>query len=112
MYKIAVLGDKDSVYGFAAAGLDVFFAANDPRAARTLKELVEGGYAVIYVTESLHAYLEKDIEAYRERTLPAVIPIPGASGNTGLGIARVRKSVERAVGSDILFGSPDSGRGE
>ena len=26
MYKIAVLGDRDSVLGFRALGLDVFFA--------------------------------------------------------------------------------------
>lgn len=24
MYKIAVLGDKDSIYGFAALGLDIY----------------------------------------------------------------------------------------
>jgi V/A-type H+-transporting ATPase subunit F len=104
MYKLAVLGDHDSVYGFAAAGLDVYFAENDPHAARALRELAEGGYAAIYMTEGLYAYLDKEIEVYRQKTLPAIIPIPGASGSTGLGIARVKKSVERAVGSDILFG--------
>jgi V/A-type H+-transporting ATPase subunit F len=66
---------------------------------------VDGGYAVIYLTEKLYAYLEKDIEDYRDKTLPALIPIPGASGNSGLGLKRVKKSVERAVGSDILFGN-------
>ena len=29
--------------------------------------------------------------------------IPGVSGNTGSGILGVRKSVEKAVGSDIIF---------
>lgn len=38
-----------------------------------------------------------------ERT-PAIIPIPGVDGNFGIGIANVKKSVERAVGADILFG--------
>ena len=37
--------------------------------------------------------------------LPAVIPIPGVHGNTGAGLERVRACVEKAVGSDILFGS-------
>ena len=36
--------------------------------------------------------------------MPAIIQIPGARGNTGAGIAGVKKSVEQAVGSDILFG--------
>lgn len=34
---------------------------------------------------------------------PAIILIPGVSGNTGKGIESVKKSVEQAVGSDILF---------
>ena len=40
---------------------------------------------------------------YRESLLPAVIPIPGVRGNTGMGIAMVKRSVEQAVGSDIIF---------
>ncbi len=35
---------------------------------------------------------------------PAIIQIPGVSGNTGAGVAGVKKSVEQAVGSDIIFG--------
>lgn len=34
MYKIAVLGDRDSVLGFRALGLDVFFADDAETAAR------------------------------------------------------------------------------
>ena len=33
-YKIAVLGDKDSVLGFKALGLDVFPAAKREKCAR------------------------------------------------------------------------------
>ena len=42
-------------------------------------------------------------EKYREQQLPAVIPIPSASGSTGFGIGNVKKYVEQAVGSDIIF---------
>ncbi len=35
--------------------------------------------------------------------LPAIIPIPAISGNTGIGIANVKKFVEQAEGSDIIF---------
>ena len=31
MYKVAVLGDRDSIYGFAALGLDVFYADNQQK---------------------------------------------------------------------------------
>ncbi|MDF2820962.1 MAG: hypothetical protein K0R15_1403 [Clostridiales bacterium] len=103
MYKIAVLGDRDSIYGFAALGLDTFPVSNAEEAAKKLKMLAEGKYAVIYLTEALQAQLEIEIDQYRTEPLPAIIPIPGVSGNTGMGMRSVRKSVEQAVGSDIIF---------
>ena len=59
---------------------------------------------MIYITEALAAVLEHEVEKYREEILPAIIQIPGVAGNTGAGVAGVKKSVEQAVGSDILFG--------
>lgn len=103
MYKIAVVGDYDSIYGFAALGLSVFPADDRETLCAVLRRLAESGYGVIYITESKAALVHDVIEEYRERRLPAVILIPGVSGNTGAGIAQVKKSVEQAVGSDIIF---------
>lgn len=103
MYKVAVLGDRDSIYGYAALGLDTYPVSEHEEAARMLKTLAEGQYAVIYITESLQAELETEIDRYVSEYLPAIIPIPGVSGNTGKGMRNVKKSVERAVGSDIIF---------
>jgi V/A-type H+-transporting ATPase subunit F len=103
MYKAAVLGDRDSIYGFAALGLDTYPVTEKAEGARLLKTLAEGQYAVIYITESLQAELEAEIDRYVTDYLPAIIPIPGVSGNTGKGMRNVKKSVERAVGSDIIF---------
>ena len=58
---------------------------------------------LLYMTEALASDLNKEIDRYREVMKPAIILIPGISGNTGAGIAGVKKSVEQAVGSDILF---------
>lgn len=103
MFKIAVMGDSDSVYGFASIGMDIYPVTDIALAGRQLKTLVENGYAVVYVTEELYGHLSKETAVYRSAPLPAVIPIPGITGNAGLGVARVRKFVEQAVGSDILF---------
>lgn len=104
MYKIAVMGDYDSIYGFATLGLDTFPVADPEYGATLLKRLAEDDYAIVYVTEALAEELKKEIERYRDNIKPAIILIPGISGNTGAGIAGVKKSVEQAVGSDILFG--------
>jgi V/A-type H+-transporting ATPase subunit F len=105
MYKIAVLGDRDSIYGYAALGLDTYPVKNPEEAAKTLKTLAEGQYAVIYVTEALQAQIETEIDRYIGEGLPAIIPIPGVSGYSGMGIRYVKKTVVRAVGSDIIFNS-------
>ena len=57
------------------------------------------------MTEELAAKMPNEIARFREEMLPAIILIPGVSGNTGEGISGVKKSVEQAVGSDILFGN-------
>ena len=103
MYKIAVMGDMDSIYGFAALGLDLFPMADPADAGKKLRELAENDYAVIYLTEGLAEKIEAEIDRYKESDLPAIILIPGVSGNTGRGIMAVKKSVERAVGTDIIF---------
>jgi V/A-type H+-transporting ATPase subunit F len=46
------------------------------KAGRKLKELAEGDYAVIYITEALAEKLKGEIHRYRSEKLPAIIPIP------------------------------------
>lgn len=103
MYRIAVMGDRDSIYGFAALGLDIYPVSDPLEGGKTLRTLADGNYAVIYMTEALAAQLETELDHYRSLPLPAIIPIPGVNGNTGMGIKMVKKSVEQAVGSDIIF---------
>lgn len=108
MYKIAVIGDYDSIYGFATLGIDIVPVAaadDDHTAAARLRELAAGNYKVIYITEELAARLTHEISKYEEQITPAIILIPGITGNTGAGIAGVKHSVEQAVGSDIIFGN-------
>ena len=91
MYKIAVLGDYNSIYGFAALGLDTF-RWRILQMVKKLNRLAAGEYAVIYITEQLAAQLSAEISKYSEELMPAIIQIPGISGNTGAGIENVKKS--------------------
>ena len=70
MYRMAVLGDKDSIYGYAALGMEVCPVTDDSEAAHRLRELAEGDYAVIYVTEALADRIPGEIARYREQMLP------------------------------------------
>ena len=103
MYRVAVIGDRESTYGFAAIGLDVFFVNDYAEAEFTLKKIIQRDYAVIYITEYLAESLEEEIARFSFKPSPAIIQIPGVFGNTGKGMQNVKKSVEKAVGSDIVF---------
>ena len=59
MYKIAVVGDYDSIFGFAALGLDTFAVQTREEAAEKLHQLAQGGYGIIYTTEKLAARVKR-----------------------------------------------------
>ena len=84
-YKVAVLGDRESVMGFRALGLDVF-PTEPETAAETFDAVVNGEgqpYAIIYITEELIAPLKERIGAFKESMTPAIIPIPSRNGSLG-----------------------------
>ena len=101
-YRSAVLGDQDSVLGSQALGLDVYPAETVEEARPILHRLARENTAIIYLTEELAAGMVAEIARYKDALTPAIILIPGKSGSLGIGVANVKKSVERAVGADIL----------
>ena len=103
-FQIAVIGDRESVMGFRALGLDVFPADTD-NVKEVFKNVVraeEPAYAIIYLTEELSVPLQSEIAALKDELTPAVILIPSAKGSMGLGMAALNTAVERAIGSNIL----------
>jgi len=102
MYKIAVMGDADSVLGFQALGLEVCPVSGQEEGHEALHRMAKENYAIIYMTEQLASKLGPDIARYKDALTPAIILIPGKEGSLGIGMANVKNAVERAVGADIL----------
>ena len=102
MCKTAVLGDRESICGFACLGLEAVAVYGEADAKEQLERLVNEGYAVIYITEYYAEMLKGEISALEKEVTPAVILIPGVKGNTGRGMENIGKAVEKAVGSLIL----------
>ena len=101
--RIAVVGEKESVLGFKAVGFEVFETGSPREAEETVRRLAREGCGIIFVTEQTLAPSLSVMDDYKDRQTPAIIPIPGRKGTMGLGMTSVKKSVERAVGADILF---------
>ena len=105
MYKIAVVGNKDTVLAFKSLGVDIFPVMSDKQASFTLTKLAKENYAVIFVTEQVAKEIPEKIAQLRDEMLPSITLIPSNRGTLGIGIGEVKKSVEKAIGADILFGS-------
>lgn len=102
MYKIGVVGDKDSVLAFKAIGIDVYPVVESEEAQKTVDRMAMDKYAVIFVTEQVAKGIEETIERYNREILPAVILIPSNQGSLNIGMQRIRDNVEKAVGVNIL----------
>ncbi len=102
MYKAAVIGDRDSILGFKALGIDVYDEKHIDL-NEVIKDLAVDNYAVVFITEDVLFRAEDAIKRYSDTPLPAIIPIPSNKGSKGLGMENIRKAAEKAIGADILF---------
>ena len=65
MYKIGIIGERDSVLGFMALGFSVHEAEDVSTAERLLHSLAKSGeYAMIYIVENYAVQLEEEIAKY------------------------------------------------
>jgi len=90
--------------GFKALGMSVFPCYKRFGGTRDSEKIASMQYAVIYITEQFAKDIVSTIDKYKDHKLPAIIPIPGNQGSLGIGMMNIKKSVERAVGADILSG--------
>lgn len=104
MYKIAVLGDKDSILGFKSLGISTFAVTGDEEVSGILNRIAREKYAIVCVTENIAQPVISRIEELNKKYLPAVVMIPNNQGVLGLGMEQIRKNAEKAIGADILFG--------
>ncbi len=102
MFKIAVVGDKDSILAFKALGVDVFTVYDNEEARRTVDTIARNNYGIIFITEQIASLIPDTIERYDKEIIPAVILIPSNQGTLNIGMSRINKNVEKAVGSNIL----------
>lgn len=102
MYKIGVVGERDSVLAFLALGITVKDVDSKEQAMNAVDTMAREGYGIIFITETTAKDIKETIDRYKNEMLPAVILIPGSQGSLGIGLANIRENVEKAVGVDIL----------
>ncbi len=108
MYKMAVIGDKDSILGFKALGVATYPVRGEEETPRVLSRVARENYAVICITENVAGQVLPQLEELNKKLLPAILFIPNNQGTLGLGMEQIRRNAEKAIGADILFGKEGS----
>lgn len=115
-YKLAVVGVKSSISLYRAIGAETVSITGDKEAQTQVEKLFRANhgdenktpiYAIVFVEENFYANLPDDlIEKFSKKALPAVVPVPSPSTQSGTGKSlsakRLSKIIERAIGSDIF----------
>ncbi len=82
---------------FNDLGMDVFPVEKDDDFEKA-KLKINKDFAVVFVTETI---AEKyNLDDFYSETLPALLVIPGVK-STGKGLASLKKTIERALGSEL-----------
>jgi len=105
-FNIIILGPREQIMGFEAAGVQIEEVTNSEEAKRKLfaiKKGEMGKIGIVFVLENLLRDISsEDYQKLSADALPAIIPLPDNRGSTGFGNEKIRRIVEKAVGSDIF----------
>lgn len=96
--KIGIIGEKNMVLAFNDLGMNVF-AVEKEKDFEKAKQEITNDFAVVFITETIADKYNLD-DLYNE-TLPAILVIPGTMGDLGRGSAGLKKTLERALGSEL-----------
>jgi len=103
MYKIALVGDKDSIIGFQLLGISIFSVTNKEETINVLNELIKEKYAAVFITEEIASQIFDKMEELQKKYLISVTIIPNKLERKNLGLKILKKNIEEAIGTDILF---------
>ena len=110
---MAIIGQRETILGFKALGLETIYITDPKEAVESLyslkREKVEidgeskNKYAILFIMEELaRDVTPEDYKKLSSEPLPAIIPLPSHLGTTGYGLKKLKTIVEKAVGMDIL----------
>ena len=103
MYKIALVGDKDSIIGFQLLGISIFPVTDKEETINVFNELIKEKYASVFITEEMAFQIFDKIEELQKKYLISVTIIPNRLEKRNLGLKILKKNIEKAIGTDILF---------
>ena len=103
MSNIALIGEKEVIIGFNLIGFRLFPVADYSEASEAFDTCTKGDYEIIFVTENIAKLIADQIEVFQKKSPVSICILPNHSEDSELSMNILRKNVEKAVGTDILF---------
>lgn len=100
--KIAVVGDFDTVSIFKSVGVTVYPVDEGKSEDEVVEQVFQEDYQIIFLTERLAEKYSSLVDKTDSETFPMIVLIPDQKGSTGLAFRRIRETVKKAIGADIL----------
>ncbi len=102
MSQIAFIGDKESISGFKAFGVDIYAVDDYQNAKKVFHEVIKQQHKLIFITEDLADYLEEEINSYFTQAYPIISIFPGLKESKSSGEERILRIIEQTIGSNIM----------
>jgi len=103
MSNIALIGNREVIIGFSLMGFQLFPANNANEALSALENCSKDNYAIVFITNEIAQKILTDIAEYQKQSSMSICILPNRSKETELSLNLLRRNVERAIGTDILF---------
>jgi len=106
--KIAIVGDKDLVEGFAAAGFQVFFPEDKKEEiASVLNEVLRNNFSLCFILERFALKVREQIRELGRNTYPVIVLLPDYREDVGLTEELLKEVIVRATGTESFGSNPD-----
>jgi V/A-type H+-transporting ATPase subunit F len=103
MSNIAIIGEKEIIIGYNLIGFQLFPVTDLAETKEALEKCCYGDYKIVFITDNIAHLVIDEIEQCQKISPISICILPNRIKDSELSIKMLRKNVEKAVGTDILF---------
>ncbi len=100
MKTIYAIGNTPSVMLFQSVGIEAYVVKDETTLKEKLAELSDA--KIILISESLSPFLEELNYKFLNETYPIILLLPMEGYESSLGLDKLKKDVEKAIGIALL----------
>lgn len=102
MFKMAIIGESESIIAFQAVGFDSYQVKPDEAEHTLRKQYRSGKYAIIFISEKLADSLAEVLQEFSTDPFPAISILPLGMKRQEVGMEQLRQICIKATGTDIV----------